>query len=772
MAAIASSVTLAAVSMPDTQRRFEVRDSIEVADFTEAASLSPDGRWLVTVTQRGVLPQGVTEATVCLFDTTAVEQAIRSAHLSPAVTPAVLARLSAAINGDGGEGFGKIVTHLTWETDSKGLLFLGRDGRENRQLFRVDISDRKVAALTPPTQDVVDYSVVGDAIAYFAGPNVVSEELWWSNDPAAPDVVVGTGQPLGDLLYSGYRLNNRVMPAEFEIWRIRGAAPEPVTDSVTGQPMRLLGSYYAGAMALSADATQLIVIAHAERIPPDWQKYEVPGGLDSEPFQTDPVPDDAEVPIARRRSDYTRASQYQLIDLEAGTHHPLIAAPVADFLRGGEDKFQAAWSRDGKQVAVTGTFLPLDDSQGMEATMKPCSAAVVSIESGRFDCLIDRRQPTTAAVSDVRWNSTGNRVRVRFADAAALEYERRSTRWHSTGRQRPTSPPLEFTIQQDLNEPPVLVAKDARSGRELKILDPNPQLRNVALGNVSAYSWKSPRGQDVHAGLAKPPDFSPGRRYPLVIQTHGFPRNQFFNSGLNSNTAAAGRALAGRGMLVLQVQEPRDDSDGTWREATQRGTEVYLAAIDQLASEGLVDPTKVGIAGYSRRGTFVVRAIEEAPERFAAAAVANSEPGSVFGYYTFIDERTPKSVRDFAEFQAGAPPYGEGLQKWVERAGGFRTDRIRAPVLVSAGDPVHLIALWSLYAPLRDQGKPVELQYIRSGHHNFVKPLQVLAHQEMLVDWFDFWLNDHEEPDPTKAEQYARWREMKKSSNATVQTGN
>jgi hypothetical protein len=119
-------------------------------------------------------------------------------------------------------------------------------------------------------------------------------------------------------------------------------------------------------------------------------------------------------------------------------------------------------------------------------------------------------------------------------------------------------------------------------------------------------------------------------------------------------------------------------------------------------------------------------------------------------------------VRDFAEFQAGALPYGEGLQKWVERAGGFRTDRIRAPVLVSAGDPVHLIALWSLYAPLRDQGKPVELQYIRSGQHNFTKPLQVLAHQEMLVDWFDFWLNGHEASDLAKAQQYARWNAMKK----------
>jgi hypothetical protein len=31
----------------------------------------------------------------------------------------------------------------------------------------------------------------------------------------------------------------------------------------------------------------------------------------------------------------------------------------------------------------------------------------------------------------------------------------------------------------------------------------------------------------------------------------------------------------------------------------------------------------------------------------------------------------------------------------------------------------------------------------------------------MLVDWFDFWLNSHEDPDPSKAEQYSRWRKLR-----------
>jgi hypothetical protein len=30
------------------------------------------------------------------------------------------------------------------------------------------------------------------------------------------------------------------------------------------------------------------------------------------------------------------------------------------------------------------------------------------------------------------------------------------------------------------------------------------------------------------------------------------------------------------------------------------------------------------------------------------------------------------------------------------------------------------------------------------------------------VDWFCFWLKGEEDPGPAKAEQYARWRELRK----------
>ena len=81
---------------------------------------------------------------------------------------------------------------------------------------------------------------------------------------------------------------------------------------------------------------------------------------------------------------------------------------------------------------------------------------------------------------------------------------------------------LEVTVKQGFNEPPLLVATDKQTSRV--IWDPNPQLKNIELGQASVYTWKDKEGREWKGGLYKPSNYKPGQRYPLVIQTHGFSR--------------------------------------------------------------------------------------------------------------------------------------------------------------------------------------------------------------------------------------------------------
>jgi len=48
------------------------------------------------------------------------------------------------------------------------------------------------------------------------------------------------------------------------------------------------------------------------------------------------------------------------------------------------------------------------------------------------------------------------------------------------------------------------------------------------------------------------------------------------------------------------------------------------------------------------------------------------------------------------------------------------------------------------------------------NQHILTNPRERMASQGGTVDWLRFWLQGFEDPDPTKAAQYARWREMRK----------
>src|SRR5207248_2490763 len=109
--------------------------------------------------------------------------------------------------------------------------------------------------------------------------------------------------------------------------------------------------------------------------------------------------------------------------------------------------------------------------------------------------------------------------------------------------------PIDVSVKQALNEPPALTVKDPDQGAARVFWDPNPQLKDIRLGDVSVMRWKDRMGHEWEAGLVKPPNFVPGKRYPLVIQTHGFFKGSFMTHG-SLSTAFAARELAGAGIMV------------------------------------------------------------------------------------------------------------------------------------------------------------------------------------------------------------------------------
>jgi dipeptidyl aminopeptidase/acylaminoacyl peptidase len=306
-------------------------------------------------------------------------------------------------------------------------------------------------------------------------------------------------------------------------------------------------------------------------------------------------------------------------------------------------------------------------------------------------------------------------------------------------------------VRQSFKDPPLLIARNGNTSRI--IWDPNPQLKNFELGEVTVYKWKDKEGRDWKGGLYKPNNYKLGQRYPLVVQTHGFAETDFKPSGVFP-TAFAARALAASGIIVLQVggqcpmQTPVEGS------CQVSG---YEAGAEQLVSDGLVDPDKIGIIGFSRTCYGVMEMLTTSSLHLEAASITAGILEDYLQLILFEDR-----AADDANLIIGARAVGEGLQLWLKRSPGFNLDKVTTPLLVVGEGPASLLSMWQPYAGLRYLKKPVDLMMLNTDEHVLSNPAVRMASQVGSVDWFRFWLQNYEDPDPTKAKQYARWRGLRK----------
>jgi dipeptidyl aminopeptidase/acylaminoacyl peptidase len=746
-----------------------VRDSIEKVIFVEdafngekAATFSPDGRYFFVITKRGLLRSGELESTIWLFDSAAASRALKRS--SGGHTPDVrsFVKMGTLSNGDP-------ITEARWAADSKTIAFLGRNNNnDERHLFVLSVKGGRLKQLSPNGVDVTAFDHAKNKFVFTTVPSVTSSQLYQSGGPTLPNIQIGTGVSLFSLLYpkwERFTFGGR----RRELWQVRNDKISPVVDSATSAPISLFGESHPPLLALSPSGRYAVVADRVAHVPPTWESYE-----SRYPFNKIV----ADKPNTKAAMDYLRPLQYKLIDLKSGRMLVLIDAPLGEsgaFV----DASMALWSQNEREVILTNTFLPLERKNvaSIPESARPWIVAV-DIGSGKItrikEASPDNDEHSRPRLSGLEWQA-GPQLVLRYYDYHAetdLEpelFQRENGIWKAVtdrvaihaAAKASRGRGLAIDVRQSVNEPPVLVATDVETGESKEIWDPNPQFARIKFGEATVYNWHDRAGHDWTGGLVKPPDYVAGHRYPLVIQTHGFNQAEFLTDGAFP-TAMAARPMAARGIVVLQVGTTIIGPNvvATPRESAQI-RDGYVAAIDQLDTDGLIDPQRVGIIGFSRTGWYVLDCLLHAGKYFVVATLAESTYISFGEYMLNADYGGPGRAESIAAAMGG-PPFADGLQKWISDSAGFNTDKIDVPILFEANSPVGIIYAWDVYAAMRLQKKPVELLYFRNGEHILTKPLERLASQEMNVDWYDFWLNDHADPDPTKAEQYARWENLKK----------
>ena len=792
----------AAAGAAPALRPFSVPDSIELSSIVDPASadelprriaplFSPDRRTFLLITERGKVATDQTESTIWLFDRQAVTAYVR--HRSAArPAPRPLATLAATSNMP-------VISAVRWLGDSARISFLGKDGSPYQRLYIADVRTGQVTAVTPAGAFVSAYEISGDTIAY---TTVIVPPR------AAPgdEMVAVAGRSLWSLLYP-----EPLDLADVEVDSIgsyavalhvqQGGKELPLALSLRGKPLKLFPSAWSLAppLAVAPDGTSLITLAPVPEIPAGWDAYPPQPTIGSPRL----VPGD---PLAVAEENFYKPLWFVRIDLRTGEASPLLDAPAARSL-GYLAPTRAIWLADSRRALLCNTFLPLAGGPlaGGRAPAgksgEPRAAAgpviaLVDVKTGEVQASQALTLPTLhdakrIYIGDVAWDDADQEMTLSYTVPPPAEpsaappaeiFSLRGSRWIRLGP-RGKAPAgaagkhaggdaVELSIDESYDRPPTLAGRRRGAGGAgaaatpaIVVWDPNPQLASLALGKVSVFHWQDKEGAPWAGLLALPPDHDPGRRYPLVIQTHGYRLDRFFAEG-TFTTGSGGRALAARGIVVLQMDMPSTylytAADAPFQ---LRG---FQAAVARLAADGLIDPRRVGVIGFSYTCYHTLYALTNDPRLFAAAAITD---GFNMGYFQYVIDDGPS--QDIMEEVNGGKPWGAGLASWIARSPELNLEKVTSPLLVSALGRGSLLSMWEPYAGLYRMGKPVDMLWMRRENvtHVLLRPMHRRLSQQAAVDWFDFWLNGHENPDPAdpaKAEQYARWRELRKAQQGAA----
>jgi dipeptidyl aminopeptidase/acylaminoacyl peptidase len=723
------------------KKSFTVSDDIELTHFhavVEPVQFSPDGNYFAVYAERGQLDLNLVEDSLRFYRSQDIKAFLEHSGEAQVGLPVWVVHCS---NKEG-----PIVQNWRWLTDSSGVVFLERTARGNRRLMLADLRRKTIEPLTSIKETVRTFDV-RDRHHYVytvADP----AELQRLSDVRRVPATVGTGRALVQLVLPGDPLARQLVVRN-DLWVVDGGKRFEVRNN--GVPVVLFG-FYAQELALSPDGNSLVTTLPVPEVPSSWEILYPP------PYPS--LPSRIRAGHLDEQTGDRSANQYVRVTLRTGVVRALTAAPTSNdggwFASG-----RPSWSSDGQAILLPGTFLYSNDQR----PSRPC-IAVVDLTLNTRTCVETLKGHTQTGVEDGYHSIFGTRfvggdkqrVMVIFIDhqsqTRTAEYRHTpDDMWQligeSNGVPEVGHSGLEVTVTEGLNEPPLFVATS--KGISRVFWDPNPQLKNIEFGEASVYTWMDEEKRNWRGGLFKPINYKAGQRYPLVIQTHGFVDSEFVPSGLFS-TAFAARALAAAGIMVLQVAEHCP------MQTVQEGpcaVSGYEAGAKQLVSEGLVDPEKIGVIGFSRTCFYVMETLTTSSLHLKAASINDGIMETYFQYLMWID-RDPE-----ADSMIGARPFGEGLQQWLKRSPGFNLDKVAAPLLVSGAGPSGVLTMWEVYAGLRYLHKPVDLILLNTDEHVLTNPAVRMASQGGSVDWFRFWLQDYEDSEPAKADQYKRWRELR-----------
>lgn len=273
----------------------------------------------------------------------------------------------------------------------------------------------------------------------------------------------------------------------------------------------------------------------------------------------------------------------------------------------------------------------------------------------------------------------------------------------------------------------------------------NPQTGKLLFADEEIIHWKAQDGVMIEGLLLNPAGLQAGHRYPLVVMPHGgvtgWSRWKFgFLTDVGQVMAAS------HGFAVLYPNPRGTPGYGSGFEdelvGDVGGHEVadILSGIDFLVQEGMADPQRLGIGGWSWGGTIAVSAISQT-NRFKCAI----DGGGVVDWISFFGQSDSPAVA--ASLFGGTPLDHPDLYR--ERSPIFHLAGVTTPLLVLHGEQdthVPTGQAWEIYRLLKAEGKKVEFVIYPREKEYLLEPAHAFNFMNRVLDWYERHLKDDAAP--------------------------
>jgi len=279
------------------------------------------------------------------------------------------------------------------------------------------------------------------------------------------------------------------------------------------------------------------------------------------------------------------------------------------------------------------------------------------------------------------------------------------------------------------------------AGKLSRITHTNDALMSqLKLSQAEYVEFKSKDGTLVHGYLYKPLDYVPGKKYPTILRPHGGPVWAYY-----AEFDHLPQLLAANGYAVL-FPNPRgstgygqDFAKAIWADWGNKDYQDDMAMVDYAIEQGIADPEKLGVGGWSYGGISTDFIIAQTT-RFKAAI---SGAGSAL----FVSDYGHDQYQKDYELELGHP--WENKAAWDRVSPFYKVANITTPALFMGGDidwNVPILGGEQMFQALKRLGRPTELVVYPGEYHEFKTPSHIKDRLERYLAWYGHYVKGDPAP--------------------------